>query len=134
VKLATRMPIRQVYETVEDFTAAELAASTIYRLVQKTGKKALEKEKEDLNAVYERGESLPSQERQVPILFTERDGAWVHAQNEEKKHYEVKQAICYEGWEKLPVKGERYRLDKRFKNKNDIFEAKYCNVYFESVY
>jgi Uncharacterised protein family (UPF0236) len=110
VKLASRLPFRQVYETVEDFTAAVLSASTIHRLVQKTGQKAIEKEKIDCQAVYARGETLPGQERQVPILFSERDGAWVHTQREKQKHYEVKQAICYEGWEKLPVKGERYQL------------------------
>ena len=110
VKLATRMPFGQVYEVIEDLTAGVLSVSTIYRLVQKTGKSAIEKEKATWQAVYGRGELLPDEERRVPILFTERDGAWVHTQREEQKHYEVKQAICYEGWEKLPVKGERYRL------------------------
>lgn len=110
VKLATRMPFRAVYETIEDFTAAVLSASTIHRLVQKTGSKALEKEKADWQAVYGRGELPPSEERQVPILFTERDGTWIHTQREEQKHYEIKQAICYEGWEKLPGKREDYRL------------------------
>jgi len=110
VKLATRMPFRQVYETVEELTAGVLSAATIHRLTQKTGEKALEREKADQEAVYSRGESLPSKERQVPLLFSEMDGVWIHTQREEQKHYEVKQAICYEGWEKLPVKGERYRL------------------------
>ena len=110
VKLATRMPFRQVGETLEDFTAGVLSDSTLHRLVQKTGKRALEQEKADWRAVYERGELLPGQERQVPILFTEMDGTWIHTQREERKHYEVKQAICYEGWEQLPGKREEYRL------------------------
>jgi hypothetical protein len=110
VKLAAKLPFSQVSETAEDFTAGALSASTIYRLVQKTGKKAIEEEKTDCQAVYERGELLTSEGHKVPILFTEMDGVWIHTQREEQKHYEVKQAICYEGWEKLPVKGERYRL------------------------
>jgi len=110
VKLASRLPFRQVYDTMEDLTAGVLSAATIYRLVQKTGKKAIEKEGVDCQAVYERGELLPSEGHKVPLLFIEMDGAWVHTQREEQKHYEVKQAIAYEGWERLPVKGERYRL------------------------
>ncbi len=110
VKLATRMPFRSVCETVEDLSAGVLSTATIYRLMQKTAQRAIKQEKVDWQAVYARGESIPSEGRKVPLLFTEMDGVWIHTQREEQKHYEVKQAIAYEGWEKLPVKGDRYRL------------------------
>jgi hypothetical protein len=44
------------------------------------------------------------------VLYTEADGLWIHHQQEDQKHYELKNAIAYEGWERIPGKEERYRL------------------------
>lgn len=110
VELATEKPYGRVHKTLEKFTAGVLSVSTIYRLLQKTSRMALEKEKEDWQAVYGRGEMLPGEERQVPILYTEGDGVFVHLQREEQQHYEIKQAIAYEGWERLSGKEDRYKL------------------------
>ena len=51
----------------------------------------------------------------APVLYTEADGLYVRLQRETKggkkqKHYELKNAIAYEGWERLSQKAERYRL------------------------
>lgn len=110
VELATQKPFRQVSRTLEKLTAGILSASTIYRLLQKTSHLAIEKEEEDWQALYERGELPPGGECQVPALYSEGDGVWIHLQREEQKHFEVKNAIAYEGWERLPQQTERYRL------------------------
>jgi Uncharacterised protein family (UPF0236) len=110
VELATQIPFRQVSQTLEKFTAGALSASTIYRLLKKTAQAATKQEKADWQALYEKGVLPPGENKQVPILFSEGDGVFVHLQQEEPQHYEVKQAIAYEGWEKLPVQREDYRL------------------------
>jgi hypothetical protein len=46
----------------------------------------------------------------VPRLFLEADGLYVRLQREKQKHRELKMAIGYEGWERLPQARERYRL------------------------
>ena len=110
VELASQIPFRQVSRTLEKFTAGVLSASTIYRLLKKTAQAAMKQEKADWQALYEKG-ALPSgEDKPVSILFCEGDGVFVHLQQEEQKHYEVKQAIAYEGWEKLSGKEERYKL------------------------
>ena len=44
------------------------------------------------------------------MLYTEADGVWIHLQGEKQKHYELKNAIAYDDWERLPGKQERYSL------------------------
>ncbi len=110
VDLAAQTPFRQVNKTLENLIAGVLSASTIHRLVQRTAQAAIEKEKEDWQALFERGETPLGEERKVSILYSEADGVWVHLQREEQEHYEIKNAIAYEGWERLSGKEERYRL------------------------
>lgn len=110
VKQATQVPFRSVSETLEKLTAGILSASTIHRLVQKTAKVVMEKERADWQALFEEGKLPAGGERKVPILYSEGDGVWVHLQREKQEHYEIKNAIAYEGWERLSGKEERYRL------------------------
>jgi hypothetical protein len=42
------------------------------------------------------------------VAFVEADGSWVHLQREKQGHYELKNAIVYEGWERIG--DERYEL------------------------
>ncbi len=45
------------------------------------------------------------------MLYVEADGIWVRLQREGKqRHYELKNAIAYDGWELLHQSDERYRL------------------------
>jgi len=110
VELATQTQFRQVSRTFEKLTGGVLSSSSIYRLLRKTANRAIEKEKADWQGLYERGEIPSGEDKKVPILFSEGDGVFVHLQQEEQKHYEVKQAIAYEGWEKISGKEERYKL------------------------
>jgi hypothetical protein len=110
VEFATQKPFGQVSNTLSALTAGVLSTGTIYHLLKKTANRAIEQERADWQAVYGRGEQTAAGERQVPILFSEGDGTYIHLQREKQKHYEVKQAIAYEGWERLSGKEERYRL------------------------
>ena len=110
VTLAAQVSFQEVSNTVEKLTAGALSATTIHRLLQKTAQAAIEKEKEEWQACFEEGYLPPSEERRTPILYAEADGVWIHLQREKKDHYEVKSAIAYEGWERLPQQAERYAL------------------------
>lgn len=110
VELATQTQFRQVSRTLEKFTGGILSQSTIYRLLRRIANRAIEKEQVEWQDLYERGEIASGEDKQVPILFSEGDGVFIHLQQENQKHYEVKQAICYEGWEKLSGEKERYKL------------------------
>ena len=45
-----------------------------------------------------------------PGTFCEGDGTWIHLQQEKQEHYEIKDSIACEGWERLPGGGELYAL------------------------
>jgi hypothetical protein len=109
VELCAQVPFRSAGQTVENLTAGVLSTPTVYRLVEKTANRALEKEEKDWRAIFERG-ALPLGDKKVPILFCEGDGTWVHLQQEEQADYEIKDGIAYEGWERLSGEGERYAL------------------------
>jgi len=110
VDLAAQVPFRQVSGSLEKLTEGVLSATTIHRLLQKASDRAMEKEREDCQALFERGELPLGQERKVSLLFSEYDGIWIHLQREEGRNYEIKNAIAYEGWKRLPGKEERYSL------------------------
>jgi hypothetical protein len=110
VELATQVPFRAVGEILEKLTAGILSVMTIHRLVSKTAECAIEKEKTEWHAVFARGQMPLSGGRQVTILFIEGDGTFINLQREKQKDYEIKHAIAYEGWERLPQKDERYRV------------------------
>jgi hypothetical protein len=109
VNLCAQGTFRPSNQTLANLTAGVLSTPTLYRLVQKTAKQALETEARDCQAVFERGE-IPQGDKQIPILFAEGDGTWISLQQEEQQHYEIKDGIAYEGWERLPGEEERYAL------------------------
>ena len=110
VRLAAVTSFREAADILEDVTAGVLSRTTIHQLVQKTAAKAMVQEREDVESCYGRGEVPPKGERAVPRLFLEADGLYVRLQREKRKHREIRMAIGYEGWERLPQTKERYQL------------------------
>jgi hypothetical protein len=110
VELCGQVPFRSAGRTLEKLTAGVLSTPTVYRLVEKTAERALEEEEEDWQAVFERGAIPSGGKKKAPILFAEGDGTWIHLQQAEQGHYEIKDGIAYEGWERLPGKEESYAL------------------------
>lgn len=110
VALAARTQFREVSKTLEKLTAGVLSTMTIHRLLQRTAQSAIEEEEKEWQACFEEGKMPPSEDRKVSPLYIEADGTWIHLQKEQKRHYEVKSAIAYEGWERIPQQAERYTL------------------------
>jgi hypothetical protein len=78
----------------------------------------IEREKEEHQASFQEGKLPEPGEKKVSVVYTEADGVLIHLQLEKQgdkkgKHYELKSAISYDGWERLPQKEERYRLTNK---------------------
>lgn len=110
VDSATGSTFRRVSREVEKYTAGVLSASTVHALLQRVTQDAIDKEKWDWHSCFESGILSPSGRGKAPVLYTEADGLWVHLQQEEQEHYELKNAIAYEGWERISQTEERYGL------------------------
>ena len=110
VDSATGSSFRRVSREVEKYTAGVLSASTVHGLLQRVCQDAIVMDKQNWRSCFEDGSLSPPGTRRVPVLYTEADGLWIHLQQEAQKHYELKSAIAYEGWERISGKQERYRL------------------------
>jgi hypothetical protein len=110
LELAAQVPFRQAATTLAHLTAGVLSTMTVHRLVQQWGQRAIVAEEAEWRACFERGAVEEQGQQVVETLYTEADGVWVHLQRERQKHYELKSAIAYTGWERLKQREERYRL------------------------
>ena len=118
VKLSTEVPFRKVSETMENLLAGVLSKSTIHQLLCRISGSAMEGEKEEYQASFQEGKLPEPGEKKAPVVYTEADGVWIHLQREKeggkrRKHYELKSAIAYDGWERLEQTEERYRLTNK---------------------
>jgi hypothetical protein len=110
VDSATGSTFRRVSREVQKYTAGVISAPTVHRLLQKVTHDAIEGDRQEWNSCFGDGSlSLPGN-RRVSVLYTEADGIWVNLQQEEQEHYELKNAVAYEGWERIPGEQERYEL------------------------
>lgn len=110
VSLAAVTSFREAASIPEKVTAGVVSSTAIHRLVQETAEKAIAQEEQEVEACYGRGEVPAEGKRVVPRLFLEADGLYVRLQREKRKQGEIRMAIGYEGWERLPQARERYRL------------------------
>lgn len=112
--LAGHMSFRTAAGMLEEWLAGLLSHSSCWRLLQRTGQAAICAEKEAVEAVFDRGELEPiTGERPVQRLYMEADGVHVRLQDQTKRHMEIRSAIAYEGWERLPTQREAYRLSEK---------------------
>jgi hypothetical protein len=107
---ASQLGFEQVGEMLEKLTAGVLSVMTIYRALKKVAEEVIEEERQAWQGCYEEGKLGAGGERSVEVLYVEADGVYVHLQREDQSSYELKNAIAYEGWERLEGKEERYRL------------------------
>jgi len=110
VRLAAEVGFAQSAALLAQVTAGVLSTMTVWRIVQRVGRRMCETEAEQARAAYERGEVPPPGQRSVERLYVEADGIWVRLQREREKHMELKVGVAYEGWERLPDRREGYRL------------------------
>lgn len=115
VDSATYLSFRKVGREAEKYSAGVLSATTIHRILQRVTQDVIAREKVECEACFEKGVMLPAGEKKISVLYAEADGLWIHLQREgsgegKQKHYELKSAIAYEGWERLSQNDERYAL------------------------
>jgi hypothetical protein len=110
-KLSGAMSFRKAADTLADWMVGLLSHSTCWRLLQRTGQSAVSAETAAVDAVFGRGEVVSEGgERRVERLYMEADGVYVRLQRQPKKHLEVRSAIAYEGWKRVPGDRGDYRL------------------------
>lgn len=113
-KLSGEMSFRKAADTMADWMAGLLSHSTCWRLLQRTGQAAVCAETAAVEAVFGRGDVEPEAgERRVERLYMEADGVFVRLQRQPKKHLEVRSAIAYEGWKRVPGARGDYRLSEK---------------------
>ena len=110
VDSATGSTFRRVGREVQKYTAGIISASTVHRLLQKVAHDAIDRDRNEWKSCFEDGSLSPPGDRRVAVLYTEADGIWVNLPQEEQEHYELKNAIAYEGWSPVPGQEERYQL------------------------
>lgn len=114
VGLAAEVSYEQAAKHLERMTAGVLSKSTVGRLVGSVGKRALEAAEKLRRGVYEHGNLPEPGKQRTEWLYVEGDGVWVRLQGRQgEKWTEICLGIAYEGWEALPGKGERYRLQNK---------------------
>lgn len=110
-KWSGEMSFRKAADTLADWMAGLLSHSTCWRLLQRTGQAAVSAEAAAVEAVFGRGAVVSEGgERRVKRLYMEADGIFIRLQKQSKKHLEIRSAIAYEGWKRLPGDRRDYRL------------------------
>jgi hypothetical protein len=109
--LASELSFRKAAKRLKHVLAGVLSTSTCWRLLQRTGAAAARADAAAVEAVFERGQALPEAgQRAVERLYVEADGVYVRLQRQPQAHLELRNAIAYEGWERLPTARQAYRL------------------------
>jgi hypothetical protein len=88
-------------------------------LLTEVSQKAIENEKETYISCFKEGKLTKGGEKKAEILYVESDGLYIHLQREKDKegnrqeHYELKNGIIYDGWQRLSQTEERYSLTNK---------------------
>jgi len=96
VETALRLSFRKSASLINQKSAYNVSAQTVWNELQVAGDKAMALENRQVEG-YICGEL--DGKREVPVLFTEKDGVHLSIQGEKKKK-EIKVAKVYEGWKK----------------------------------
>lgn len=85
--------------------------SAVQRMVWQTGKRIEAGEEAERQRVFESGEEINGGKVNVPVLYGESDGVWVHLQREKRRSAEVRVAIMSSG--RKQIGKDRYRLENK---------------------
>lgn len=99
ISATSRMSFRDAADEINRNTQAGITFQSAWNVVQRFGDK-LEAEEAALIRDYEK--DVIEGEKEVPVLFEEADGIFLHLQGKDRpKHMsgkEIKVSVCYEGW------------------------------------
>ena len=102
IELATEIGFEKTGGLLASLTEGALSAMSVWRLLEQAGKRRLDEERAEGEAVYQRGQPPREEgERIVERLFIEGDGVRVRLQQEERAWAEIQVGIAYEGWRPL---------------------------------
>jgi hypothetical protein len=110
VETALRVSFRKSSELIESNSPNSISHQTIWSEVQKAGEKAKIIENQQVKK-YLKGELKG--EKEVPVLFEEKDGVYLGIQGEKNKK-EIKISKVYEGWERKTPGSKEYTTVNRF--------------------
>lgn len=102
VKGITEMSYRACAEKISEMTGQSISAMGVWNVIQALGETVCEEENE-LVEQHKAGHLHGTKE--VPVLFEEADGVYIHLQGEDRKKShkgkaEIKVGIAYDGWKK----------------------------------
>lgn len=129
VEAAVEEPFRQVVERRQEAGLPTPSHSTVHSLTRKLGEMVAREQEEQRRAVFEYGEELPGEKKEVDHLLVEADGTMVHLQREEQKLGEIKIRLSHEGWQKRSPGRDEYALANPLVN-SGVFSS--AEVFWET--
>lgn len=106
----TESPYRVTAERISRTCGQGISAGGVWNIVQRLGERI---SKEEEYAVKQMKAGQTEGKREIPVLFEEMDGIWLHMQDKhhkKKKKQEMKVCTIYEGWDEEKEKQGRSSL------------------------
>lgn len=106
----TESPYRVTAETISSTCGQSISAGGVWNVMQRLGERISEEEE---HAVKQMNADQSKGTREIPVLFEEMDGVWLHMQDKnhkKMKKQEMKVFTMYEGWDAEKEKQKRSTL------------------------
>lgn len=110
VGLATRMSFREAASYLQENLRIPVSHQQVHRWLQQAGQERDRELREEVQAVFERGQVPEGEGRDADVVVIEADGLYLPLQREHQKAVELKLGVMHEGWEAESPSGERFRL------------------------
>ena len=106
----TEAPYRVTAETISSTCGQSISAGGAWNMIQRLGERIIEEEE---HAVKQMNADQSKGTKEIPVLFEEMDGVWLHMQDKnhkKMKKQEMKVFTMYEGWDAEKEKQKRSTL------------------------
>ena len=106
----TESPYRVAADTISSTCGQNISAGGVWNIMQRLGERISEEEE---HAVKQMNANQSEGTREIPVLFEEMDGVWLHMQGKDHKRIkkqEMKVFTMYEGWDAEKEKQNRSTL------------------------
>ena len=106
----TEAPYRVAADTISSTCGQRISAGGVWNMMQRLGERI---SKEEDHAVKQMNADQSEGTREIPVLFEEMDGVWLHMQDKnhkKMKKQEMKVFTMYEGWDEEKEKQNRSTL------------------------
>lgn len=106
----TESPYRVTADTISSTCGQNISAGGVWNIMQRLGERISEEEE---HAVKQMNANQSEGTKEIPVLFEEMDGVWLHMQGKDHKRIkkqEMKVFTMYEGWDAEKEKQNRSTL------------------------